>query len=84
MININKEVTIVIVSHKSKKKVISLINKISNELKIIIVENSHDQSIKEDLSNLTRNIQLIFSENNGYGSAINLARKDVNTKYFLF
>ena len=82
MININKEVTIVIVSHKSKKKVISLINKISNELKIIIVENSHDQSIKEGLSSLTRNIQLIFSENNGYGSAINLARKDVNTKYF--
>ena len=82
MININKEVTIIIVSHKSKKKVISLINKISNELKIIIVENSHDQSIKEDLSNLTRNIQLIFSKNNGYGSAINLARKDVNTKYF--
>tara|TARA_B100000902_G_scaffold338501_1_gene340124 strand:+ start:932 stop:1795 length:864 start_codon:yes stop_codon:yes gene_type:complete len=82
MVDVNKEVTIVIVSYKSKEKVISLINKISNELKIIVVENSNDQSIKEDLSNLRKNIQLIFSENNGYGSAINLARKDVNTKYF--
>ena len=58
MVDANKEVTIVIVSHKSKEKVISLINKISNKHKIIIVENSHNQSIKEDLSNL-KNIKLI-------------------------
>ena len=29
-----------------------------------------------------KNIQIIFSENNGYGSAINLARTHVATKYF--
>jgi len=82
MVDINKEVTVVIISYKSKKKIINLIKQISNDLKIIVIENSHDKSIKKDLSNLTRNIQLKFSENNGYGSAINLARKDVNTKYF--
>ncbi len=82
MINSKKEVTIVIISHKSKKKVIKLIKKISNELKIIIVENSKDKSIEKELSNFKKNVELIFSENNGYGSAINLARTYVTTKYF--
>ena len=82
MINSKKEVTIVIISHKSKKKIIKLINNISSEFKIIIVENSHDKSIEKELSNFKGNVELIFSENNGYGSAINLARKYVDTKYF--
>ncbi len=82
MINSEKEVTIVIISHKSKKKVIKLINNISNDFKIVIVENSRDKSIEKELSNLRGNVQLIFSKNNGYGSAINLARKRVTTKYF--
>ncbi len=82
MINSKKEVTIVIISHKSKKKIIKLINNISSEFKIIIVENSHDKSIEKELSNFKGNVELIFSENNGYGSAINLARTYVSTKYF--
>ena len=77
-----KEVTIVIISHKSKKKVIKLINDISNELKIIIVENSQDKSIEKEILSFKKNVQLIFSKNNGYGSAINLARTRVTTKYF--
>ena len=79
---IKKDVTIVIISHKSKKKVTKLISNISNEIKIIIVENSKDKSIEKELSNFKDNVQLIFSENNGYGSAINLARSHVTTKYF--
>ena len=62
-----KKVTIVIISHKSKKKVIKLISNLSSELKIIIVENSQDKSIKKELSNFKDNVQLIFSDNNGYG-----------------
>ena len=77
-----KEVTVVVVSHKSKKKVLDLIKNISNKFKIIIVENSHDKSIENKISDLHKNIQIIFSENNGYGSAINLARTRVATKYF--
>tara|TARA_B100001057_G_scaffold296535_1_gene296759 strand:- start:4529 stop:5395 length:867 start_codon:yes stop_codon:yes gene_type:complete len=77
-----KEVTIVIISHKSKKKVTKLISNISSELKIIVVENSKDKSIEKELSSFRGNIQIIFSENNGYGSAINLARSHVITKYF--
>ena len=82
MVDIHKEVSIVIISHKSKKRVISLINEISHDFKIIIIENSLDKSIESELPKQSKNIQIIFSENNGYGSAINLARKHVVTKYF--
>ena len=82
MVDTHKEVSIVIISHKSKKRVISLINQISNDFKIIIIENSLDKSIESELPKQSKNIQIIFSENNGYGSAINLARKHVITKYF--
>ena len=82
MINLHDEVTIVIISHKSRKKVINLISQISIDLKKIVVENSNDKLIEKDLSKLKNNIQLIFSKNNGYGSAINLARTKVTTKYF--
>ena len=77
-----KEVTVVVVSHRGKKKVLNLIKNISNNFKIIVVENSYDKSIENELSDLHKNIQVVFSENNGYGSAINLARKNINTKYF--
>ena len=77
-----KEVTVVIISHRSKKKVLNLIKNISNNFKKIIVENSYDKSIENELSDRHKNIQVIFSENNGYGSAINLARTHVTTKYF--
>jgi N-acetylglucosaminyl-diphospho-decaprenol L-rhamnosyltransferase len=82
MVNSKNDVTIVIISHKSKKKVLNLISEISNDTKLVVVENSHDRSIKNEIIDLQKNIKLIFSENNGYGSAINLARKYVNTKYF--
>ncbi|MDC3039090.1 glycosyltransferase [Candidatus Pelagibacter sp.] len=82
MIDTNKEVTIVIISHRSKKKVVNLIKNISNSIRIIIVENSFDKSIENEISKLGKNIEIIFSENNGYGSAVNLARKSVITKYF--
>ena len=82
MNNSYKEVTVVIISHRSKKKVLNLVKKISNNFKIIIVENSYDKSIGNELSDLRKNIEIIFSENNGYGSAINLARTHVTTKYF--
>ena len=80
--NYAKNITIVIVSHKSKKKLTNLIKDISNNIKIIIVENSLDKSIEIELSKLGKKIEIIFSENNGYGSAINLARNHVDTKYF--
>ena len=83
MIDLAKIVTIVIISHQSKKKVINLIKNFSNTIKIIIIENSSDRTIEKDLTKLNNNLKLIFSENHGYGSAINLARKNIDTEYFI-
>jgi len=75
--------TVVLISHKSKEKVYRFIKNFSEKTKIIIIENSEDHTIKADLKDGKENIKLIFSENNGYGSAINLARKSINTDYFI-
>ncbi len=83
MIDLAKFVTIVIISHQSKKKVINLIKNFSNRIKIIIIENSLDRTIEKDLAESNRDAKLIYSENQGYGSAINLARKNVDTDYFI-
>ena len=83
MIDLSKIITIVVISHQSKKKVINLIRNFSNTIKIIIIENSSDRTIEKDLTKLNNNLKLIFSENNGYGSAINLARKNIDTEYFI-
>lgn len=79
MNNYKKEISIVLVSYKSKIKISNLIKKISNEIKIIIIENSDDKTIKKIKR---KNTLIIFSKNNGYGSAINLARRFIKTKYF--
>ena len=68
-------ITVVLISHRSKNKVIKFLKGFSESTKIIIVENSEDFSIKDNLIIDKKNIKLIFSENKGYGSAINLARK---------
>ena len=77
-----KKITIVVISHKSKNKVIEFIKNFSLKSKIIIVENSNDKTIKEEIRKINTNIKLIFSKNYGYGSAINLARKFITTEYF--
>ena len=77
-----KEVTIVLISHRSKKKVLKFIKKLSKKTKIIIIENSKDKQIKKSVLKVNKKIKIKFSNNKGYGSAINLARNLVNTNYF--
>lgn len=79
---IAKNVSLVIVSHKSKSKIRDFVKSLSTNIKIIIIENSNDKSIKEEIDKIDKNIKIIFSENYGYGSAINLARQNINTNYF--
>ena len=79
----NYEVTIIILSHRSKDLVINFINKIYNKFKIIIIDNSNDLDLKNEIEKNYSNIEFKFVINNGYGSAINIATKLVTTKYFL-
>ena len=82
MDNIYNEITIVLISHKSKKKVLRFIKNYSLKFKVIVVENSNEKVIEEEIKEINKNVKLIFSKNNGYGSAINLARRFIETKYF--
>ena len=61
MNNSIKEVTVVIVSHKSKKKVLNLVKNISSNFKIIIVENSYDKSIESEVLNLHKNTRIFLN-----------------------
>ena len=79
----NYEVTIVILSHKSKDLVINFINRIYDKFKIIIIDNSNDLDLKKEIEKNYSNIVFKFVINNGYGAAINFASTFVNTKYFL-
>ena len=78
----NKFLTVVIPSYKSRNKIISHINKLSKKLNIIIIENSEDINLKKQISKKFRNTKIYLKRNIGYGRAINFAAKKVNTKYF--
>ena len=78
----NNEITIVIVSYKSKRKIINFLKNIKVNFKVIIIENSNDKSIKDDLKIFSEHIDIFFTGNIGYGCSANYARKKVNTKYF--
>ena len=78
----NKFLTVVIPSYKSRNRIISHISKLSKKLNIIIIENSEDINLKKQISKKFRNTKVYLKRNIGYGRAINLAAKKVNTKYF--
>ena len=44
-----KDITVVITSFRSEKKILRCIKSLGTELSIIVVENSNDQALKEKL-----------------------------------
>ena len=78
----NKFLTVVIPSYKSRNRIISHISKLSKKLNIIIIENSEDINLKKQISKKFKNTKIYLKRNIGYGRAINFAAKKVNTKYF--
>ena len=80
--NFYKNISIIIVSYKSKDRVLEFIKNLSSNFNIIVIENSNDQSLKEELK-YSKNIKIFFQDNIGYGSAANFARHYINTEYFL-
>ena len=77
----NDKITVVLISHKSTKLIIKFINNLSNDIKILIVENSSDRQLQKKIKKY-KNINIKYMKNNGYGAAINYARKHILTKYF--
>ena len=79
----NDEVTIIIVSHKSKNLVLNFIKNFYTKYKILIIDNSNDINLKNILEKKYPEITIRLIENNGYASAINYGSKLVKTNYFL-
>ena len=76
-----KQITLVLISHKSKELILKFIKNLSNNFKILIIENSSDFQLENEIKN-HKNVEIKFMNNNGYGAAINYARKFVKSKYF--
>ena len=57
----NKLITLIIPSYRSKKLVIAHLKKLSNIYKIIIVENSYDKSLKEIITQYLSNKLILRS-----------------------
>ena len=77
--NYINEITLIIISYRSYKKIKDLIKKKPKKLKVIIIENSNDNKINK-LKN--ENIKIFKQPNKGISSSINFACKKVKTKYF--
>ena len=80
----NTQITIIITSFKSEKKIYSCLKSIDSRYKIIVIENSQDQIFKDKLEEDFSNLECILAgENLGYAKGNNLGLSKVNTKYAL-
>lgn len=80
--NSYEEVSIVIVSYRSKKKILNFLKKINQYKKIIIIENSDDLTIGFEINKIYKNVEVYNTNNIGYGCSANYARNKINTEYF--
>ena len=79
-----KDITIVIASFKSEKKIKNCLNSIDKQAKVLVIENSNNSSFKENLEKEFSNVECVLAGANiGYGSANNIGLKKVKTKYAL-
>ena len=77
----SSQITIVLISHNSSDLVLKFINNLSKNFKILVIENSSNLELKDKIRNY-KNVKIEYMNNNGYGAAINYARKFIKTKYF--
>ena len=79
-----KDITVVITSFKSEKKIRNCLNSIDKQCEVINVENSNNQDYKKKIEQEFKNVKCILTgENLGYGKANNVGLKEVKTKYAL-
>ena len=79
-----KDITIVIASFNSGKKIKNCLNSIDKQAKVLVIENSNNLSFKENLEKEFSNVECVLAGANiGYGSSNNIGLKKVKTKYAL-
>ena len=79
----NEDVTIIILTHKSKKLVLDYIKNLYKKFKIIIIDNSNDLNLKSIITKNYPGIDIHLIPNKGYGNQINYGSKLITTEYFL-
>ena len=79
----NQDITIIILTHKSKNLAIDYIKDIYKKFKIIIVDNSNDKELKSIINRNYLGTDIHLISNNGYSNQINYGVKFVKSKYFL-
>ena len=80
----NQDITIIITSFKSEKKIIPCLQSIGQNTPILVIENSNDLTLKKKLESLYPNLKCILSEENlGYAKGNNLGLSLIKTKYAL-
>ena len=79
-----KDITIVITSFKSEKKIRKCLSSIDSQCYVINVENSDNQEHKRNIEKEFKNVRCILAgENLGYAKANNVGLREVKTKYAL-
>ena len=76
------DLTLVLVSYKSREKIKKLIKNISPNIKIVIIDNSEDKKLINDFE-YSKNIEVYLKKNIGYGAAVKYVKSKIKTKYFL-
>ncbi len=79
----DNNVTVILISHRSKELVLKFIENIYNKFEIVIIDNSNDKELENELLINYPKINFKIIDNYGYGAAINYGSKLVKTKYFL-
>ena len=79
-----KDITIVIATFRSDKRLNECLNSIDRKCSVIVVENSNNEKIRSEIESKFTNVKFILSGDNlGYGKANNIGLKNVKTKYAL-
>ena len=80
----SKDLTIIIVTFKSEKKIVNCLKSIPPQIKVIIIENSNNINFKKNIENQFSNSEcILMGENKGYAAANNAGLKLVKTRYAL-
>ena len=78
------QLTIIIVTFKSEKKIYTCLDTIPPQVDVIIVENSNDQKFKEKIEKGYTNVKCVLTgSNKGYATANNIGLRQVKTKFAL-
>ena len=78
------QLTIIIVTFKSEKKIYTCLDTIPPQVNVIIVENSNDQKFKDKIEKGYTNVKCVLTGNNkGYATANNIGLRQVKTKFAL-